>query len=99
MNTNIAAADTYNGWASYDTWLVALALDNDPDVYQGVQELIADLTGMVEVPEIEEQIHCYIETRIRETSDGLAADLALSALDAVDWHELAQDRFSDLLTA
>lgn len=99
MTPNIATPNTYNGWASYETWLVALTLDNDPDAYHGVQELIADLAGTVEVPEVAEEIHSYIETRICETSDGIAADLALSALDAVDWHELAESRVADLLTA
>src|SRR4051794_17297804 len=38
-----AETKTYNGWTNYETWAVALHLDNDESTYTMVRERVAEI--------------------------------------------------------
>lgn len=72
----------YNGWTNHPTWLVNLWLDGDcldgmsaSEIKEFVEELIDEQLGN----------HCGARQ-----PNGLAFDLIQSALDDVNWRELAE---------
>ena len=59
--TNIAE-QTYNGWTNYETWNVALWLQNDPGLYDLAREYFTyDVLAEV----------LYLEFGLKETPDGV----------------------------
>lgn len=84
---------TYNGWTNYETWNVALWIDND----QGSQEYwIERATELVKengkedsVSDLADEIQGQHEDNCPEVM-GCYADLLNAALAAVDWRELAE---------
>lgn len=101
---------SYNGWSNYETWCVALWIDNDEGSYEQARDLVREA---VEDPE--ENQFMEFRDRIRNTAakkiedmidalreecgiSGLFADLLGSALSGVDWREIAGhylDEFED----
>lgn len=91
----------YNGWTNYETWNVKLWIDNEEGSYrywQGVADELweADPEGA----------ECDLAGRLREeirdaAMDGIkdqasmVADLLGSALDEVNWDEIAESMLSD----
>ena len=105
-------AKTYNGWTNYETWAVALWLDNEEPSYR----LTRDLTQTVwrEAPQsqavrewgwsrVEAAEHRLAEL-LREFIEGhnptppttLFADLMWAALGEVNWQELASHYLADI---
>lgn len=39
-------AEEYNGWTNYETWLLALNVDNDQGLYEMSREIIKETRGM-----------------------------------------------------
>ena len=77
----------YNGWKNYETWLVALWIDND----QGLQEYAYELAKTEKNPMIlGESLKSYLEEMQPELGANLWADLLTAALGAVDWREVGQ---------
>lgn len=100
---------TYNGWSSYETWLVKLWMDNE----QGTQEYFSEQAERVlkdnpDDPDEEdndsqqsERIHMLAEM-VKEHHEeslpkleGFAADLMNAALSEVDWNEIANSLLED----
>jgi hypothetical protein len=42
------ATQTYNGWTNYETWGVALILDNDYGTYQMVREAVEEMRTWID---------------------------------------------------
>jgi hypothetical protein len=61
FQTNIAD-QTYNGWTNYQTWNVALWLQNDPALYDLAREYFT-YDVLTEV--------LYLEYGVKETPDGV----------------------------
>lgn len=85
---NDVAIQTYNGWKNRETWLVNLWLTND----EGSAELLEDVAKRD--GELHEKAD-WLETMIRESYErqyqqgSLWSDLMGTALNRVDWFELA----------
>jgi hypothetical protein len=78
----------YNGWPSYETWLVALWLDNDP----GTEALVQSLVAAAESPyDAAQALKALVEelSPLAETP-GLHTDLLTAALSHVDWQAVAR---------
>jgi hypothetical protein len=87
-------AEGYNGWKNYETWAVKLWMDND----EGTQGLYADMARRHG-----ENVHSLalaVKDEVLDLAPDLGAsmyaDLLGSALDSVDWREIAESLIEDL---
>jgi len=89
--------NTYNGWSNWETWNVALWLDNDYDLYKHWQSR-ASFAAMQDWSDPKQAKTLAIEE--------LAADLALNceetpdfddndSLTDVNWEEIAESMLAD----
>jgi hypothetical protein len=86
----------YNGWTNYETWVVALWMDNErgsQDYWnERTAEVIAEHGESLEgraIVELSEILKDYHEEAIPEVA-GFAADLLGAAMSEVDWYEIAR---------
>jgi len=94
--------DKYNGWTNYETWNVALWLDNE----QYMQELWSSrarelLEDEEEYPNaiLQDELKEYIEDNNTLAGDAsMYSDLLGAAIDSVNWYELAQSFLDDAKT-
>ena len=101
---------SYNGWKNYETWDVALWLDNDEGHYGYIRDRAADVREEHEhdnpnvlsrdaAGELADWLKDYVEelpeiTAVTETAS-MASDLLSAALSEVDWHEIAEGILSE----
>lgn len=72
----------YNGWSNYETWLVALWLNNDQVSYELLLEARKHSGNICDQAEwLKEEL----------SASGLLADLVNAAFSRVDWTEVLQD--------
>jgi hypothetical protein len=88
----------YNGWKNYETWLVALWINND----QGTQETALDMARECKNNEhanydVSHQLKDWIEEQnpLNDNAD-LFTDLLNAALSEVDWYEIAESFLNDI---
>ena len=78
----------YNGWSNYETWLVALWLNNDQASYNALEALKAENKSDCRKAE-------SLEELVRELYGfepvGIVADLVNSAFGRVDWVEIVTE--------
>ena len=100
---------SYNGWSNYETWNVALWIDNDEGSYGYWQERTREIAEETE-PEygweskedaarntLADEIKDTIEDQSPLTSDAsLYSDLLGAALSEVDWREIAEHYLADV---
>jgi hypothetical protein len=98
----------YNGWGNYETWAVALWIDNDQRNYSHGQLSAQNAYDNAEASESftrEEQAVIDLANELKEwiesenplASDvSMFADLLNAALGEVDWHEIAEHLLSDV---
>jgi hypothetical protein len=70
--TNHASDNTYNGWANYETWNVALWIQNVPFLYNTAKACV-EYCGDDETP-YEKFIRCMTNCDQPATRDGVAYD-------------------------
>ena len=93
---------TYNGYANYETWLVAVWIDNDQgnidywlDVARHHYSISEDRKYFTKKEEaiisLSEDMKEWYSYRVPDSDDigGLWSDMLYAALGSVDWHELA----------
>ena len=81
---------TYNGWSNYDTWSVALFIDNEEFSYTQAREIALDNVGNFNYEfEKEEALRFLVEDLVKvESLNPFALQLILSCLSNVNWKEV-----------
>lgn len=77
---------SYNGWSNYETWAVALWIDNDAGLYQEMHRIARRMTE----GRLADHIKSTIEDGAPDLEASLYSDLLNAALSKVDWYEVAQ---------
>jgi len=88
----------YNGWTNYETWAVALWIDNDEDSYRERQELARQFERDEDDPDSEADVAGYADAikewverdMVPDLGASLASDLLGAALSEVNWREIAE---------
>lgn len=93
----------YNGWTNYETWNVALWIDNDQGSYsyrcEMAQECYDDNKDDADDAKraLASRLKDYIEEMNPLASDAsLFSDLLGAALSEVDWYEIAENFLEDV---
>jgi 7-cyano-7-deazaguanine synthase in queuosine biosynthesis len=77
----------YQGWKNYETWDVALWIDND----QGAQEVVFEMgIDAKDTSAFADSIKEFIEEMTPELEASMFSDMLNAALGEVDWYELAK---------
>ncbi len=93
----------YNGWSNYETWNVALWIDNEQGSYsercEMSQSIYDDANG--DMDEAKRKLSDWLKDWIEEmnpiASDAsLFSDLLNAALGEVDWYEIAENFLEDV---
>lgn len=102
----------HNGWKNYETWAVALWIDNDQGSYNYSRDMartvrqdaptssqVEDGIWTVEQAErfnLADQLKEWQEDEMPELEASVWTDLLRSAFGEVDWHEIAANFLEDL---
>lgn len=82
----------YNGWKNYETWLVALWMDNS----QSDQQYYRELAEGMSVYDLAQVIQNEIEENSPLEGGSMYEDLLRAALSEVDFYEIAENLKSEL---
>ena len=86
---------TYNGWSNYETWNVALWLDNDEASYNDVREVVRQASeDNSPVSLVADALKDYVESFAPDLGATMFSDLLNAALSKVDWYEMAENYLS-----
>lgn len=102
---------TYNGWKNYETWVVALWIDNDYGCYRLRQEMAEEAWQDAEKRRgyksqtREDSAKCLLAARLKdwveemvpELGASMFSDLLTAALGEVDWYEIAENWLSEVV--
>jgi hypothetical protein len=95
----------YNGWKNYETWVMALWIDNDQGSYTYARELrdeAHDTGGLRPKSELASMLQNWMEEELDDWSPDSASvftDLLHAAFGEVDWYEIAENYLSELAEA
>lgn len=83
---------TYNGWSTYETWLVNLWIQNEESLYASLHAAVCEADSLYDAREIlKARIDNEYDWFVEENSHGLFQDLLQGALDEVNWYEIAKN--------
>ena len=96
---------TYQGWKNYETWAVALWLNNDQGTYNLVRDMAREAresdratTGYVGADAavvLADALEDMVKTDMPEMGASMYADLLNAAVSEVNWYEIAQNILSE----
>jgi len=88
---------TYQGWPNFETWSVALWIDNDQQAYDIVRGIVARAVAYNgELYAAADTIKDLIESEIPPAiAASMFGDLITHALARVDWYRLAEAHMPD----
>lgn len=86
---------TYNGWSTYETWLVNLWITNDQDLYAALHDEIVNAGSFYAAKQVlqawlENEVDLHLEAA-GATHGGLIPDLLRGALQEVNWYEIVKN--------
>lgn len=86
---------TYNGWSTYETWLVNLWIQNDQALHAELHAAVCEADLLYDAKEIlqswlENEVEVHLEAA-GATHGGLIPDLLRGALQEVNWYEIAKN--------
>jgi hypothetical protein len=83
--------EQYNGWKNYETWLVALWIDNDG----GADYWAERAAEFTDAYDLEQEMEAYYTELAEQVipSGGMFNDLFNSALREVCWYDIASHYF------
>jgi hypothetical protein len=88
----------YNGWTNYETWAAKLWIDNEEVSYR-YWKAQAEECAKTDAPAWDLAIRLRDETREKAPKShlmpGLYGDLLMTALDRVNWNEIAESMIED----
>jgi hypothetical protein len=89
-NLGVKKTMSYQGWKNYETWCVALWIDNEEGLYHEVCDMVHSMR-FKEMYEIADTLKDYIEEMNPLSGDAsMWSDLLGAALSEVDWIEIAE---------
>ena len=90
----------YNGWKNYETWAVALWIDNDEGSYRWSRMLVAEAAAGAgeggETIAVADTLKDWQEAEMPELEASVWSDLLSAALGEVDWYEIAENYLSEI---
>lgn len=81
----------YNGYTNYETWAVALWIDNEEGSYNYWRERTQEAES---IHELEDMLKDEHEENMPEVT-GIYSDLLQAALDSVNWYEIAENYWKE----
>ena len=98
---------TYNGWANYETWNVALWLDNEHLSYRYWREQSQECWDEAEAKAhwtreeeaaftLADRLKAELEESMPDLGSSVWADLLGAALSEVNWREIAEHYIEDV---
>lgn len=92
----------YNGWTNYETWCVALWLDNDEETYEQMREFTKEAyenpVNNSFIDSVDDRRRIALQDMIKEFVEeqnplpdaGMFTDLLNAAISEVDWRDIAK---------
>ena len=83
---------TYNGWSTYETWLVNLWIQNDEALHAALHDDVVSADTLYDAKQVlmswlDNEYDMYVE----HAPHGLFQDLLRGALSEVNWYEIAKN--------
>lgn len=83
MNTD---DNSYNGWCNYETWSIALYIDNDEPTYNKARKIAnSSYIEYEKMNQMKELVYNYLEF---DSANNFQQQLLQSALENVDYKEI-----------
>ena len=83
---------SYNGWKNYETWNVALWIDNEEGSYHERRDMARSARS---VGEYARMLQDWVEEMAPDLGASMFSDLLNAALSEVDWDEIAEAWYAE----